>query len=479
VLLYEMLVGSNPFKGETATDSTWAVIHKDIDLSKLPIGTPSNVHHVLTRCLERNKSKRFRDIGDVRIELEHGSGDSLGAVIPARKSPFAMIVIAAVIFAIAGAGAMWLLKPIPKPTLMNLAIPMGDRFESIDQLALSPDGETIAIIAREHLTDNETSLYAVYVRHWPDLNFRKLQGTDRAKCLQEITFRLAFSPSSEHLLVQIVDEVRLVSEARLVPIAGGPSTKIYEILQKGPLSNIFCYLSEDTIAVFSKDLSKLYRISTSGCSPEMIVRLSGFEDWNVTQVVQSALDSQVPIASLRSTKTDQRALFRIDLETGNMDILLDDASESAIQDLPGDQTRRALPEMVSRWKDFVLPRNRRGQRHALRRHHRDPAGTHHLRAAHQLHRLRRSSRLRTHARRLVFPAAIQRCRSSTRSPRDSQLGTRIICDRFVRRIKTLLGFVNQMSIFFCLGNSEFHLKSVRFRHRLSIKCALVHYNDDS
>ena len=330
VLLYEMLVGSNPFKGETATDSIGAVIHKDIDLSKLPNGTPSNVRHVLARCLERDKSKRFRDIGDVRIELEDGSDESLAALNPARRSPLALIALAAVIFAALGGGAMWLLKPSPKPALMNLAIPLGDRFESIDQLALSPDGETIAIIAREHSTDNEASPYAVYVRRWSDQNFRKLQGTDRAKSTTPISFRMAFSPSGEHLLMEIVDEVRPVSEVRSIPIAGGPSTKLYDILQKGSLTNLFCYLSDDAIAVFADDLSELYRLSTSGGAPEVIVRLSGFEGWDVTQVVQSALDSQVLIASLRSTKTDQRTLFRIDLDTGKKDLLLDDASEATI-----------------------------------------------------------------------------------------------------------------------------------------------------
>ena len=235
VILYEMLVGSNPFKGETATDSIGAVIHKDIDLSKLPSGTPSSVHHVLTRCLERDKSKRFRDIGDVRIELEHGSGESLAAVNPARRSPFELIALAAIIFAIAGAGAMWLLKPSPKPTLMNLAIPVADRFESIDQLAISPDGETIAMIAKEHPTENGSTDNAVYVRNWSDENFRKLQGTDRA------TGTVAFSPIGDHLLIEIDDEVRPISEVRSFPIAGGPSTKAFDILQYDKHSDVFCY----------------------------------------------------------------------------------------------------------------------------------------------------------------------------------------------------------------------------------------------
>lgn len=65
-----MLIGASPFHGETATDSIGAVLHKDLDLDLLPPTTPVNARRVLNRCLERDKSKRYRDIGDVRIDLQ-------------------------------------------------------------------------------------------------------------------------------------------------------------------------------------------------------------------------------------------------------------------------------------------------------------------------------------------------------------------------------------------------------------------------
>lgn len=324
VVLFEMLVGASPFHGETASDSIGAVLHKNLDLDLLPPNTPANVRRVLGRCLERDKNQRYRDIGDVRIELEHDSGESHAAVNPARRSPFALIAIAAIIFALVGAGAMWLLKPIPKLTLMNLAIPVADRFESIDQLALSPDGETIAMIAKEHPTENGNAYHAVYIRNWSDENFRKLQGTDRA------TGSVVFSPSGKSLLIEIRDEVRPISEVRSIPIAGGPSTKVFEILQADAYSNIFCYISDDAIAVLSQDKSKLYRISTSGVVPETALPLSGFEDWNVRHLVQSALGSQTLIATLWNKKTRQTSLFRVDLGTGTKDLLLDDAARATV-----------------------------------------------------------------------------------------------------------------------------------------------------
>ncbi len=76
VLLYEMLAGSSPFDGETAGDSIGAVLHKDVDLANVPGNTPPHVRRVLGRCLVRDKALRYRDIGDVRVELLTPEPDS-------------------------------------------------------------------------------------------------------------------------------------------------------------------------------------------------------------------------------------------------------------------------------------------------------------------------------------------------------------------------------------------------------------------
>ena len=69
VILYEMLTGASPFVGETVSDSIGAVLHKSIDLSRLPPGVGPGLRRVLTRCVERDKDHRYRDLGDVRVEL--------------------------------------------------------------------------------------------------------------------------------------------------------------------------------------------------------------------------------------------------------------------------------------------------------------------------------------------------------------------------------------------------------------------------
>jgi len=81
VVLFECLTGASPFAGETAGDSIGAVLHKDLDLNQLPADTPPAVRRVLQRCLARDRNQRFRDIGDVRLELELQDRDSGGMAV--------------------------------------------------------------------------------------------------------------------------------------------------------------------------------------------------------------------------------------------------------------------------------------------------------------------------------------------------------------------------------------------------------------
>ena len=58
-VLYEMLTGAMPFRGETVADSIGATLHKNIDLDNLPAGTPASMRKLLGRCLEKNPAERF------------------------------------------------------------------------------------------------------------------------------------------------------------------------------------------------------------------------------------------------------------------------------------------------------------------------------------------------------------------------------------------------------------------------------------
>jgi eukaryotic-like serine/threonine-protein kinase len=151
VVLYEMLTGTSPFQGETATDSIGAVLHKDVDLSRLPGQTPANVRRVLTRCLVRDKSQRFRDIGDLRLELMRSDEDSETEPVPAGRSfgPATVLMVLA-LMALVGVGG-WFASSLMSPkaaesVVSKVDIVVSDTSSPLDRSSpkISPDGSMIA-----------------------------------------------------------------------------------------------------------------------------------------------------------------------------------------------------------------------------------------------------------------------------------------------------------------------------------------------
>jgi hypothetical protein len=79
VVVWEMLAGHRLFDGETVSDTLAAVLTKDVDWTRLPATTPSSIRQMLRRCLERDPTRRLRDIGEARVLL----GDPGVLVAPA------------------------------------------------------------------------------------------------------------------------------------------------------------------------------------------------------------------------------------------------------------------------------------------------------------------------------------------------------------------------------------------------------------
>jgi Tol biopolymer transport system component len=76
-VLFEMLTARKAFGGETISDTIACILERPPDWSALPTTTPSNVRRVLTHCLEKDPNRRWRDIRDVRIELDE-SDEAVG-----------------------------------------------------------------------------------------------------------------------------------------------------------------------------------------------------------------------------------------------------------------------------------------------------------------------------------------------------------------------------------------------------------------
>src|SRR5262245_24024426 len=69
-ILYECLTGRRAFEGETPTDVLAKVIERDPSWEALPARTPARLREIVARCLDKDPRRRYRDAGDIRIELE-------------------------------------------------------------------------------------------------------------------------------------------------------------------------------------------------------------------------------------------------------------------------------------------------------------------------------------------------------------------------------------------------------------------------
>ncbi len=175
-VLYEMLTGQQPFSGETVADSIGAVLHKPIDLAPLPPTTPALVRYILERCLERDQSRRYRDIGDVGFDLARAtSAASLGASNDqvrrmARANRVAVTAAAiAVVGALALATMLWRqVQELPDPPefeKLTLSI------QFVTNARFTPHGHSVVFsAARDRMTSE------LFVRRPEDLQPSKIGG---------------------------------------------------------------------------------------------------------------------------------------------------------------------------------------------------------------------------------------------------------------------------------------------------------------
>ena len=156
VMLYECLTGASPFVGETVSDSIAAILQAEVDFDRLPAATPRSVRRVLRRCLERDKDRRFRDIGDVGLELVEASEGRDDEPAPAAavdgrgRTKLAWAVAAGALLALL-ATVTWIgLQPRDAPMRLVTDIVPEDPKAVVSARAgppaISPDGARLAIV---------------------------------------------------------------------------------------------------------------------------------------------------------------------------------------------------------------------------------------------------------------------------------------------------------------------------------------------
>ena len=153
-VLYEMLSGRRAFAGETITDTLSHILERQPDWAALPSDIPATIHNLVRKCLVKDPSRRLRDIGDLRLELDDiaalrpTAGDA--AASAPRLRPIYVLLGALVVLVLAT--ALWLStrsKSLPGPSSGSGPSAGGPERLTHDEglqadPAMSPDGRHVA-----------------------------------------------------------------------------------------------------------------------------------------------------------------------------------------------------------------------------------------------------------------------------------------------------------------------------------------------
>ena len=148
-VLYEMLAGHRPFRGESSIQTLASILEDDPPELEVPKGgVPPAFGSILFHCLEKEPAKRFQTMSDVVFALQNLSGGAsslIPRVLPLRRWSLRPVLLGIGAVAIGLLAAIPLSrKPADPPAFARLFHPRG----TIDAARFGPDGRTVIFSLR-------------------------------------------------------------------------------------------------------------------------------------------------------------------------------------------------------------------------------------------------------------------------------------------------------------------------------------------
>ena len=256
-VLYEMLTGQVAFQGEDVTEILAAVVKGGANLDLLPTNIHPRVREAITRCLQKDPKKRYRDIADAKYEVEQALADSNGLLeqqLSIAERPLswsfvlprlaAGIVLTAVLVGV----TVWRIKPPPPSeprTVMRFDYELPED-QRLEDLALSNDGGQFVYSTPKGL----------YVRSMDGLDARIIVGTEGAQ-------EPFFSPDRKWIGYFSGNDRKL----KKIAINGGAAVALCDV---SPLSG--ASWSADNTIVYGQLAGDIMRISANGGASESLIK---------------------------------------------------------------------------------------------------------------------------------------------------------------------------------------------------------------
>ena len=269
-VLYEMLVGSPAFPGTDTHEVLAGVIRAEPLWSALPQDLHPRLIELLQRCLEKNALERWRDIGDVRLEIQRisthpdSSWVSRTEIVQPQKRSRSLgrwivaTFLATVVMSSLTAWDFWPRFPSIPPTRFAVSVPEDG---SANGVALSPDGRRLVFEANGKL----------YMRSMGDLETRSIPGTQGAK-------QPFFSPDARWIAFFTNNQLKKVA------VDGSAVISVADI-KIGFGGLVGTWDSNDRIIFGVGGPSGLFQVSANGGEPKPLAKLEDYQDLDYPEVL--------------------------------------------------------------------------------------------------------------------------------------------------------------------------------------------------
>jgi serine/threonine protein kinase/Tol biopolymer transport system component len=158
-VLYEMVMGKRAFEGKSQLSVASAILEKEPEpISAAKPMTPPALDHTIKKCLAKLPEERWQSASDLASELkwiaESGSQAGVPPSVPAGRRRWEragwLLAAAFSLLVIAGGAAWWQASNRrPHPMYFHASVPF-----AANDLALSPDGRTLAMVAYSAQANN-------------------------------------------------------------------------------------------------------------------------------------------------------------------------------------------------------------------------------------------------------------------------------------------------------------------------------------
>ena len=272
-VLYEMLTGRRPFKGEDVSDTLAEVLKGEPDWNALASNVPPTLRALMQGCLRKDRRERIGDISTALFLI--GPPPALAQSTLVSHPPMSVrrrampIVFSAIVAGALAGTAAWYLSFRPATPLavtrLPFILPEGQAFSepiARHMIALSADGAQIAYVANTRL----------YLRSMSELDVHAIQGTERYQYVTDPVF----SPDGRSLAFYAAGDQTL---KKIATTSGAPVTICSA--DRAPFGITW---GPEGI-VFGQRDKGIMRVSPNGGTPDVLVRVKDDEEADAPQLL--------------------------------------------------------------------------------------------------------------------------------------------------------------------------------------------------